>query len=273
MHQKASSTNYQKMIRITAVSYLNTKPFLYGLLHSELHDQIEWQLDVPKGCAERLRDGRADIGLVPVAVIPQLDNPKIISEFCIGAVGAVKTVCLYSRVPIEQIRKIYLDFESRTSVELLQILLNKHWNLNDIHFLNAVPDYEKSLSGTTAGLVIGDKTMGLDYPYVYDLAEAWQDYCGKPFVFAAWVTNGFEPEPEFLTAFNRALAKGLDQINDLMLILPNHPTGFDLEEYFRKYISYPLDAEKQAGLQLFLTELGFEKPVEYRTQAGVERTV
>jgi chorismate dehydratase len=88
-----------KKIRVVAVSYLNTKPLLYGLLHSPLAEQIDLQLQIPSVCASKLQRGEADLGLVPVAIIPELSNPHILSDYCIGTHGTVRTVCLFSERP------------------------------------------------------------------------------------------------------------------------------------------------------------------------------
>ena len=104
-----------KKIKITAVSYLNTKPLLYGLLKSNLAQSVDLQLNIPSVCAQKLLNGEADLGLVPVAILPELQQPQIISDYCIGTVGAVKTVAIYSHVPIEKVESLYLDYHSRTS--------------------------------------------------------------------------------------------------------------------------------------------------------------
>ena len=247
---------------MTAVSYLNTKPFLYGIFQSTIQNQITLSLDIPSVCAAKLASGEADLGLVPVAVIPQLKTTHIISDYCIGAVGAVKTVCIYSDVPLENVRALYLDYHSRTSVALTQLLLEKHWHLSPI-LLNSTEGYIDNIGGTTAGLVIGDKTIGLDkrFKYVYDLGEIWQQYTGgMPFVFAAWVSNRKLPF-DFIQAFNKALQLGLAHIPQLIYILPTQEAGFDLKEYFTHHISYDLDAAKKLALQRFLTEIGMTKKV------------
>ncbi len=249
-------------IKVTAVSYLNTKPFLYGIFQSTIQNQIELSLDIPSVCAAKLASGEADLGLVPVAVIPQLKTPHIISNYCIGAVGAVKTVCIYSDVPLEDVKALYLDYHSRTSVALTQLLLEKYWHLNPI-LLNSTEGYIDNIGDTTAGLVIGDKTIGLDkrFKYVYDLGDIWQRYTeGMPFVFAAWVSNRKLPF-EFIDEFNQALKTGLEHIPQLIYLLPTQEAGFDLNEYFTHHISYDLDAAKKLALQRFLTEIGMAEIV------------
>ena len=242
-------------MKVSTVSYLNTKPFLYGIVNTGLDRKIDLQLDIPSVCAQKLRDGEVDLGLVPVAVIPELESPHIISDYCIGTVGAVKTVCIFSQCPIEEISHLYLDYHSRTSVELAQILFKKHWKRAPI-YLPAEEGFIDKIEGKTAAVVIGDRCIGLyeKHPYIYDLGQAWMDYSGLPFVFAAWVSN--QPvDPEFVKLLNEALAVGLAHIPQLIYLLPSPDPTFDLETYFTKYISYELDNDKKKALSLFLESI------------------
>lgn len=251
-----------RKIQITAVSYLNTKPLLYGLFKSNIAKDIDLQLDIPSECARKLQAGEVDLGLVPVASIPEIANAKIISDYCIGAEGAVKTVGIFSHQPLSSLTKIYLDFHSRTSVELAKILLQKHWQLNP-EFIHATEGYIDHIQGTTGGVVIGDRTMGLHekFPYFYDLGSAWMDYTGLPFVFAAWVSR--RPLPSnFVKSFNQALRMGIDAVPELTYILPKPSSGFDLKEYFTRYISYELDTSKKEALKLFLKHLKEQKETD-----------
>jgi chorismate dehydratase len=240
---------------ISAVSYLNTKPFLYGLLHHPIKEEINLVLDIPSICASKLASGEADLGLVPVAVIPHLSNPHIISDYCIGAVGAVRTVCIYSDVPLEAVTHIYLDYQSRTSVALAQILLRDYWK-KQVEFLPAPQGFERNISGTTAGVIIGDRAIEaeLRHKYSYDLSAAWLEHTGLPFVFAAWVAN--RPlDPNFIARFNIALKMGLDHIPELIFLLPTEFPHFSLRDYYTKYIQYDLDEAKRKGLALFLEQI------------------
>lgn len=243
-------------LKVVAVSYLNTKPLLYGLLKSNLDRLIDLDLQMPSVCAERLKSGEADIGLVPVAVIPDIEGAQIISDYCIGAEGKVDTVCVYSEVPLEQVEALMLDYHSRTSVQLVQILLRDYWRMAP-RLVNGKPGFESHISGTTAGLVIGDRTIGLDrkYAYVYDLAEAWKAHTGLPFVFAAWVSR-VPLSDEFLTQFNQALASGLEFLPQLILLLQSPDPNFDLKYYFTSSISYHLDTPKRQALNLFWKAMG-----------------
>ena len=238
--------------RLVAVSYLNTKPLLYGLLRSNLTEELEMDLAIPSECARRLVEGEADLALVPVAVIPELPDARIISDYCIGTDGAVATVCLYGDVALEEMTALYLDHHSRTSVMLTRLLLDEYWEL-DIPLVPAEEGYIDRIGGTVGGLVIGDRTIGLDrrFRYVYDLGTAWKRHTGLPFVFAAWVAT--KPlHPEFEHRFNAALAEGLDHLPELQLLLPSPHPDFSLTEYFTSYIDYDLDADKHRALTRFL---------------------
>src|SRR4051794_25941902 len=106
----------ERKIRVGAVSYLNTKPLIYGLEQGYLKDDIELVYDYPSHIASMLLNDDIDVGLVPVAIIPKLKEAHIITDFCIGADGAVASVCLFSEVPLEDTEKILLDYQSRSSV-------------------------------------------------------------------------------------------------------------------------------------------------------------
>ena len=242
-------------IKVTAVSYLNTKPLLYGLVQDDMDELLDLELDIPSVCADKLLSGEADLGLVPVAIIPQLKEAHIISDFCIGAVGEVKTVAIYSDCPMEEITHLYLDYHSRTSVNLAQVLLREFWKKQP-ELLTAEDGFIEKIGATHAAVVIGDRTIGLDekHEYVYDLGQAWWDHTGLPFVFAAWVST--KPmSPAFVERFNKALSKGIKEIPKLIYLLPSPHPSFDLERYFSKYISYHLDAPKKQALKLFLRSI------------------
>lgn len=249
----------QTMIRVTAVSYLNTKPFLYGIFKSGFEEEIELTLDIPSDCAQKLASGEADMGLVPVAAIPEIPGAHLISDYCIGSTGAVKTVCIFTDCPIEEMTHLYLDYHSRTSVELVRILMEDYWKMKPV-FLPATPGFEEKIKGTTGGLVIGDRAIvqATRHSRIFDLGEAWQKHTGLPFVFAAWVSR--RPlSAGFLARFNAALRLGIEHIPQLMYLLPAPQPGFDLQRYFTENISYELNEKKRKGLDLFLASVNAEK--------------
>ena len=244
-----------KRWRIGVVSYFNTQPLLLGIEKADFLSKIELVKDYPAKVAQALIDGQIDIGLVPVAITPLLSNPHIVSDFCIGTKSKVASVAIFSKVPMDQIESIYLDYQSRTSVQLARILLKAFWK-KDIQFLHAKEGYIQKIAGTSAGVIIGDRALAhlTEFEYVYDLGEAWIAYTGLPFVFAAWMSN--QPIPDdFKTLFNNANAYGVAHIGEVLDQLPDRTHSYDMETYYTKNIEYRLTDTMQQGMQLFLEKV------------------
>jgi chorismate dehydratase len=246
-------------IKVSAVSYLNTKPLLYGIERHPVMQEIDLKLEYPSLIAGHLQDGSADLGLVPVAAIPTIPGARIISDYGIGADGKVASVCIFSRTPMEHIERVYLDYQSRTSVRLAQVLLSRHWK-KEITFLQAPENYIDLIDGSTAGVIIGDRALQQlpNFPYIYDLAEHWKSFTGLPFIFAAWVANKELPE-DFIRRFNEANAAGLEHLEEVIAANP-YPT-YDLNTYYRENIRYYLGEEQKKGLERFLEYLKEPLPV------------
>lgn len=236
------------------MSYLNTIPFIYGIEQNKaLIDQIILSKDHPAECARKLLHNEVDIGLVPVAIIPDLEEAHIISDYCIGTEGAVKSVLLVSNVPLEEIETIYLDYQSRTSVKLCQLLVKEFWKI-DLSYKIADIGYEEQITGNNAAVIIGDRTFHIKdkYAYQYDLAEEWHKWQGLPFVFATWVSNK-EISDKFISDFNQALKDGIGQIESAIDYFAKDAIGIEeQEEYLRHYIHYELDENKMKGLERYL---------------------
>ena len=237
-------------IKVTAVSYLNAKPLLYGIERSAVMNDIELVVDYPANLARSLKEGNIDMALLPVAAIPGIEGARIVSDYGIAADGNVASVAIFSQVPVEDIQTVYLDYQSRTSVRLAQLLFEKHWK-KEVIFKEATEHYIEYINGTNAGVIIGDRALQQlnNFEYVYDLAESWKAYTGLPFVFAAWVANKELPV-DFIEAFNEANALGLSHINEIVEANP-YPY-FDLHAYYTKHIHYRLDDDKKKGLEKFL---------------------
>ena len=227
-------------IRISAVSYTNTKPFVFGITHSDIINKIDLSLDIPSDCANKLISNQADIGLVPVAALLNIPNYEIVSDFCIGATGAVNSVFIFSDKPIEEIESIRLDTHSRTSNNLALVLLKNYWKRSP----------EVVETGGDAFVLIGDRTFGTKekYKYAYDLAEEWQNFTSLPFAFAVWAAN--KPvSAEFISEFNTALKLGLD--NRLEILGDQPLNGFDLKDYLENKLDFDLDDKKREAIKKF----------------------
>jgi chorismate dehydratase len=250
---KINTKDLDRKIRVGAVSYLNTKPLLFGIQHTALINDIELRIDYPARIAAMLLEDEIDIGLVPVAIIPKMTEYHINTGYCIGSDGPVASVCLFSETPVEQVEQVLLDYQSRTSVELAKILLKEYWKTAP-ELIDAGEDFRDHIKGRTAGIVIGDRALEQRKrsPYVYDLGEAWKNLTHLPFVFAAWISNK-KLDDAFIRRFDEANRIGLDDLQAVLATL--HFDAFDLHSYYTQYISYKLDAAKKEGLRLFLQKL------------------
>lgn len=233
-------------IKISAVSYTNTKPFIYGIKRSEVINQIDLSLDIPSDCAAKLIEGKVDIGLIPVAAIPFVPNANIIGSYCIGSFGAVNSVFIFSKVKVDEIKTVKLDPQSRTSNNLAKVLLNFHFKV-EVEFLTDA-DTE-----TDAIVLIGDRTFGrvADFNFAYDMGEEWMKFTGLPFVYAAWVANKTIPQT-FIEEFDEALKYGLSHRTEVLAELPQI-ANFDLEDYLLNKLDFELTADKRKALALFLS--------------------
>ncbi|MFZ4520384.1 MAG: menaquinone biosynthetic enzyme MqnA/MqnD family protein [Bacteroidales bacterium] len=245
-----------KLLRISAVSYLNTFPFVFGLQESGLMKDFKLELDVPSVCAKKLKDGTVDIALVPVGALAEIGEYHYISDFCIGATGVVKTVLLLSKVPMDQISEVHLDFDSRTSIELAKVLAHNYWKISP-RWKNLKTGEITSMHALESLVAIGDKTFEIrsEFPYVYDLAEEWIKFTGLPFVFAVWISGSKLPD-EILQPFIKALAFGVAHKRESIEYFRDKlPDCKDCLSYLEHNISYDFDHQKKEGLKLFLNSI------------------
>ena len=244
-----------KKIKVGIVSYLNTRPLVYGLKLAPIADEIELIEDTPARLAELLMNDEIDLGVIPVAAIPELKEHYIVGDYCIGTETEVATVCLFSEVPLNEITKVYLDYQSRSSVALLKWLMKEYWDIHPEIIQATDENYRKELGGTVAGLVIGDRAFEQRKisTFIYDLASEWRSITGLPFVFAVWISN--KPLPElFIQKFNDANAIGLQHIDEIAD--SQNFKLFDLKKYYTLHLSYKLDERKKKGMELFLQVIG-----------------
>ena len=250
-------------IRISVVSYLNSLPFVYGLENQAIRSEIILEKDIPSECANKIIERRSDIGLVPVAILPSMPEYYFAGEFGIAADGDVQSVLLLSEVPLSSIQKIYLDYQSRTSVMLARLLCSGFWNIKPF-FENASPGFEELISGDTAAVVIGDRALikRKKYSHVYDLAGEWKKFTGLPFVFAAWVSNHKLPD-DFAGRFNEALSFGVNHIREMVAEMPEGTLEKqELLDYLLHRIKFRLDDRMNEGLELFLKMIRRENETE-----------
>lgn len=242
--------------RISVVSYLNAKPYLSALNRLPA-ERFHIEEDVPARCAQKLIAGDVDLGLIPAAVIPKIQRPYFVPGFGIAANGKVDSVLLLSKVPIRDVREVVLDMESRTSVQLAQILAREYWNIQPT-WLNESETEKPLESGEHETIVvIGDRALELapKHEFVYDLADAWKHHTGLPFVFAAWVSFRAIPD-EISQALTAAFEFAANPDETLMDELQAAHPRVNVREYLTKRILYRLGEAEYQGLQCFLEKLG-----------------
>lgn len=239
-----------KIPQITAVSYLNTIPFIYGLRH---HANIgaELLLAPPATCYQNFIEGKADIALLPSAMVPTLPDAEIITDYCIGAAGDVRTVVVVSNSPIAQVKRIYLDAHSKTSVQLCGYLAAHLWHIEPEWV--AMQEYDildKSCEGD-AFLLIGDKVFDHEgkFTYCYDLASEWHKATQMPFAFAMWVARkGLSYEIH--DTLQEAFTFGIEHIYEAILESDYADREYAYE-YLTKNIDFLFDIQKHNALKKF----------------------
>jgi len=240
-------------IKVSVVSYSNSVPFVYGLLNSDIIEQIDLSLDIPSVCADKMISGSVDIGLIPTVEILRLPHCEIISDFCIGSNDCVKTVILASDVPLNALTGVCLDYQSRTSVTLVKVLAKHFWKINP-EWIPTQPGFEeKAISGNTGVVIIGDRTFSVRSAYRYDLTHEWRKFTNLPFVTANWVSNK-KPDAQFIQQFNQALQFGVQNlIASAQFYKSSLTANIDLLDYLKNNISYHFDEPKKKAKDLFLT--------------------
>jgi chorismate dehydratase len=192
----------------------------------------------PAQCARLFKEGIADISLCPVGALKDMPPHDIVGKYCIGADGEVKTVLLLSKVPLDEIRAVRLDDHSRTSNVLLEILAQQYWKKDWTYYTTDTNGHTESC------LMIGDKVFehSAQYPFQYDLADAWKSLTGLPLVFAVWIAR---PGIEAGVAgqLDQAFERGME-----WLLKKDPPLEPWQIEYLTRNISYPFDELKQKAL-------------------------
>lgn len=236
--------------KITAISYLNTIPFIYGIRH-EGNFRADLSLSTPADCVKSFIEGEADIALLSSAVVPSLKGAEIITDYCIGASGAVRTVVVVGNTPISKVRRIWLDSHSRTSVQLVGWLAANRWKIAPEWLL--LDDYsllDRPQEGD-AYLLIGDKVFANEgrFAYSYDLAEEWKAQTHMPFAFAVWVGRKGLPY-EIHDALQHALTFGIEHTYEAIVESPyaDRPYAYD---YLTRNIDYVFNADKHRALEKF----------------------
>lgn len=240
-------------MRVGAVSYLNTKPLVYGL-HRRRAD-IELVFDLPSRLADDLAAGLLDVALIPSIEFLQDPTYTIVSDACIGCRGPVLSVKLLSRIPMSAIRTLALDEGSRTSAVLAQILLAERYGIRPQ--LETLPIGSSSLETyTDAVLLIGDRAIHPpDDHFVecWDLGDQWYRWSELPFVFAMWTARAGTELGDLERALSDARDEGTRHLSEIAQV-EAESVGLTVEQtltYLRDNLYFYLGSRELRGLELY----------------------
>jgi chorismate dehydratase len=250
-----------KRLRISAISYLNTAPLMWDFERAEAGASFDISYTLPSQCAVSLREGSADIGIIPAAAYAGIPDLAILPGVAIASQRAVRSILLVSKVPLEEIRTVALDTSSLTSVALTKVLFEKWWG-GGRTFTPMVPDIDQMLKTHDAGLVIGDPALKINRSryLTYDLAEEWIRLTGKPFVFAFWAVRqealrNAPRDLDLATVFQESRDHGLLPSNLDSIAREWGPrlglSRENIKSYLTENIHYFLDPPCLDGMQLF----------------------
>ena len=248
----------QMTLNIGTVPYCNAFPLVHYLSECLPGAVItEW---TPSAMRQQLAEQKLDLAMMPVVELMALPKSKIVSNCCIACNGEIRSVLLFSRKPLEQIRTIALDTASRSSVMTCELIFH--------HFYGIQPEKHRLETNqnpndcqTDAFLVIGDRALACQpsdgWAYRYDIGELWKSTSGLPLVFAAWI--GCSPlveEPAIALALQASRDRGLQNLEAILDTKERHgialPLGRDLIlDYYRQAVVYTLGEPERAGLQYF----------------------
>jgi predicted solute-binding protein len=273
-----------KKLRVSIVEFLNTAPLVWGFTDGPLVGRYDLSFTVPSLCAEALRNGQADIAIIPAVEYQRIPNLVLLPDMGVAAKGEVRSILLLAKKPVQLVKRLALDTNSRSSVALVRLLCRGLWNITP-EFVDAAPDPSAMLAAADAALLIGDPALrvriqmddlhtrqsaapgadccsgdgsdlpvpGVDTLFIYDVAQQWREMTGKPCVLAVWAGRPDAVTPEVVADFLASRDYGLSRIGDiaegasLKLELPPNP----LESYLRDSIDFSLDADNLAGLDLY----------------------
>jgi len=271
-----------RKLRVSVVEYLNTAPLVWGFTDGPLAGKYELSFTVPSECAEALRRGDADIAIIPSIEYQRIPGIVALPEIGVAAKGAVRSILVVAKKPIEMARRIALDAGSRSSAALVRILAAEFWKIQP-EWVNAAPNPSEMLKDADAALVIGDPALrislkmdrldgkapagesccdgdpedmpvpGFDTLFVYDVAHQWRELTGKPCVLALWAGRRGAVTPEVIADFQASKDYGLDRIREIAETASmklDLPPGA-LERYLTENVHYDLDEEFVAGLRLY----------------------
>jgi chorismate dehydratase len=270
-----------RKLRISVVQYLNTAPLVSGFTHGPLKDKYELSFTVPAQCADDLRDGRADVAIIPAIEFQRIDDLVVLPDLAIAAKRRVRSLLIVSRQPIAEVQSIALDRSSRSTQALTRILCAEHWQIKPSFFEATFNSAATILKQADAALLIGDPalrlaisiagnaTLGADGElmcspgkagvnatgtlHVYDVVQEWRHLTGRPAVLAVWAGRRESVTPEVVADFAASQAYGIAHLSEICTTasVEQDLPATDLLNYLQENIDFTLDSENLAGLELY----------------------
>ena len=242
--------------RVAASSYLNTAPLVWSFARGRRCAEVELVSDTaPARCADMLARSQVEAALVPVIEYQRLPETAVVPGVCVGARREVHSVVLVTRgKDLKEVESVALSIESRTSAALVEVIFREF--LGRAPRLEPfVPDLSNMLERHDAALVIGDPAMTFerDGLRVYDMAALWREFTGLGFVFAMWMADAGASERVLAVDFAAARDEGLAAVEEIAAMYESElarPRA-ELVRYLTENISFSLDEEMRAGLELF----------------------
>jgi chorismate dehydratase len=262
-------------LRVAAIRFLNPAPLMWDFDHPPHAVPLAGRYDVesmmPAQCAERLAEGTADLGLVPIATLAHNRDLRIVPGCAIASKGAIRSLLLVVRAKtgLESVRSIAADTSSRATLAYVQVMARHFWRIPTI-FLPYAPNLDAMLAACDAALLIGDPALlaledraarqqrtGDELVYL-DLGAEWHKLTGLPWISAVWGVRGeairsSQVRDQLVSDLIGSRDAGLAHIDDLAKEWAMHialPRA-TIHTYLSQNIHYILDKECQEGLRRF----------------------
>jgi chorismate dehydratase len=240
--------------RLAVIHYLNTLPLVWGMLHGNERDAFDLSFSTPAACAESLKRDEVDIGIIPVIEYQRIPDLLVVPDIAIVSRERVRSLLIFSKCDIREAKTVALDTSSRTSVTVTKILFSEYYKTQP-KFDDCVPDLDSMLRYHDAALLIGDSAMRAPQGNlrVYDLAEQWHAFSGKPLVMAVWAVRRAVSDRVSAKTFFDSRAFGMAHLEDIIRSEATRSgwTEADIREYFTRDLDYSMTPDSLAGLKLY----------------------
>jgi chorismate dehydratase len=271
---ESTGGEHARLTRLGAVSYLNTRPLVFGL---ETRDDVRVRFDVPARCADLLEGGLIDLGLIPAFEYARHTDYLAVPGVAIASCGAVESVALFTRRDMADVRSIALDISSRTSANLVRVLCAEHFHIEPA-FTPASPQLASMLDTADAALIIGDPALFADPALLagagsrgpgagvnkIDLGEVWTRLTGLPFVWAFWAGRADAAPPAICRLLRDTRDRGVAAID----VIAQREAPADaarqslIARYLQRAIAYDLDGPFLDGLTTFYRLLAAHRLID-----------